>query len=221
MALLAFAIPVQVVAYLNIETWAQARGLDRFLLDWEGPVLDALRWVWGVISSDWFFAFILGGILASFWGNIRQIFGRPARDSDNLKTKKIPWANISPEIQSLLLDMASLSREIMMMGLAINARRELNNEKVERLLENVKDGSKHLYFDERLRLLIIAYMHSCELQICIENYRHVLKKKGANVDSSDKPDASKFIEDAPIKFAELMNVDLSSLPNLSNDRKSP
>lgn len=66
--LLVITAPIQVVSYLNIETWAQARGLDRLLLEWEGPILDALVWLWSVLSSDWFFAFVIGGLAASFWG---------------------------------------------------------------------------------------------------------------------------------------------------------
>ena len=219
LAALALLTPIRTIGALNIETWAADRGLDRLLLRLEGPALEALQWAWSILSSEWLFAFVLGGVVASFWGNAKRLILQ-FRDGDKSE-KRTPWKEASPEIRELLLNMAKLSHEIYMMRYAHKSGRDINNNKIEDLLETVKDKSIHFYFDEHMRLLMMSYIYACELQISVENRYHLMKAQGIRVDRNEKIDSNDFIENAPINFARMMNIEFTPLIDIEFDNQSP
>lgn len=65
------AIPAT-VALLNVEKWAEKKGYDQLLVEYEGPIVDYLTVFWKFISSDIAIGIAIGGVIFAFAPSLRH-----------------------------------------------------------------------------------------------------------------------------------------------------
>jgi len=73
LAILAIVVFFGTIGRLNIETLAQDKGWDRFLIRLEGPVTDIAAWIFKILGSDLALGIALGAVIFAFWGWIAAL----------------------------------------------------------------------------------------------------------------------------------------------------
>ena len=222
-ALVAIFLPVRTIFGLNIEKWAEKHKLDSVLAENEGTVMNIIAWLADLLISDLFLAFAVGGLIASFWGSAYRLITH-IRAKPEIKAKepeKVKWSDVPEEIRKLLSNMALLSQELYVTQNRSGGNRPPNLERMEMLLDKVRDGMVATYFDEGFRLLSTAYIVAAELEMEAHKLRLAIRMKGVDSAIPKNIVENRFMENAPIKFAEMLGIEVTPQLFVSTGSQSP
>ena len=114
----------------NLENYLEEKGLHRFLIEWEEPVSTVVIGVIDFLASDIALGFVIGGVIASFWGTIRGGAARILWKGRANEARKVEWENADQDIKGLLSDMAAMSHELYLCRFDIELDREINNDRL-------------------------------------------------------------------------------------------